>query len=376
MNKKNVTIVLLIILFIAVVFAAYKYYIFSKEYATTDAMFIRSDKITNLSFKRIRGKIEKLYFDVGDYVKKGDVVAEIDPVDYRVKLGQVKKSIEAMERQKKQLAIKKLRINSELKIKEQTARKKIEMLHEKLKSIEFAIAETANNIKQLQRDYNRYKVLYGKNVIAKRDYEIIETKLNTLKDKKQSILHNKNALLKQIDMAKENLKLIKEEFKQVDEMEQGILSLSEQIGALKEKYKDILHSVSYCKLYAPFNGKIGKKYAEEGMNVKSGYPVYSLIDPNKLYVEVLLEETKLKGINVGCKASFKVDSYPDREFQGVVEKIYPASAATYALVPRDISAGEFTKVAQRIVVKIRITEGDKKILIAGMGGEVKIKRKE
>ena len=100
-----------------------------------------------------------------------------------------------------------------------------------------------------------------------------------------------------------------------------------------------------------------------------------MVDINSLYVEVLLEETKLKGVAPGCKAYFNVDSYSDKEFEGVVQKIYPASAATYALVPRDISAGEFTKVAQRILIRVNITNGDKSVLLAGMGGEIKIKRK-
>jgi len=176
-------------------------------------------------------------------------------------------------------------------------------------------------------------------------------------------------------MAKQDLQLIKENFKSVQELAQAILSVSEQIKLFMEKERDAEHSLSYCKISAPFNGKIGKKFVEVGMNVKSGYPVYSLVNTESFYLEVLLEETKLNGIAKGCKAFFIPDAYPNMEYQGIVEKIYPASAATYALVPRDISAGEFTKVAQRIVIKINITSGDKSILISGMGGKIKIKRK-
>ncbi len=57
-----------------------------------------------------------------------------------------------------------------------------------------------------------------------------------------------------------------------------------------------------------------------------------------------------------------------------MEKILPTSAAKFALVPRDISAGEFTKVVQRIPVKVRITKGDVSKLVVGMGGEIEIKR--
>ncbi len=376
MNKKKFAIFILLIFFIILLFVAYKYIKFSKEYATTDAMFIRSDMITNLSFKRIRGKIAKMYVKEGDFVKKGELVAEIDPVDYKIKLEQVNKNIESLKKKKEQAVLKKERIKQELTIKKKQALKKVEMLKEKYKSIKFQISNIDTNISQLKRDYKRYENLYKKNVIPKRDYESIETKLNALKDKKLSFIHEQKALLKQIEIAKYDVGVVGADFKRVNEIEQGIESLTKQIELYISKAEDLKHSISYCKLYAPFTGKIGKKYSEVGMNVKSGYPVYSLVDVDSLYVEVLLEETKLKGVEPGCKAYFTVDSYPDKEFEGIVEKIYPASAATYALVPRDISAGEFTKVAQRILIRVKITGGDKSILLAGMGGEIKIRRKK
>jgi membrane fusion protein (multidrug efflux system) len=109
--------------------------------------------------------------------------------------------------------------------------------------------------------------------------------------------------------------------------------------------------------------------------VNPGMPVYALIDPKDIYILVLLEETKLKGVEVGCPAYIKIDAYPHMKYKGVVKEILPASAAKFALVPRDISAGEFTKVVQRMQVKVKITEGDTSKLVVGMGGEIEIKRK-
>ncbi len=375
MNKKRkIAVVILVIIFIAFIIAAYKYIKFTKEYATTDAVFIRTDRITNVSFKRIKGKIVKMNFKEGDFVKKGDLLAQIDPVDYKIHLNEVLKKIDSLKNRKESLEIKKEKIASQLKIKEHNALKTIEMLKEKVKSLDYKIAEINTNIEQLKKDYNRYKNLYFKKAVSKRSYEEIQTKLNSLINSKKSLVYEKKALLKKIDIAKGDLKLIKKEFLTVKELEKSINEVNDNIKALNEKALDIKNSIKYCNLYAPFDAKIGKKYAEVGMNVKSGQPIYSLVDLNDLYVEVLLEENKLEGVKPGCKAFFKVDAYPDEEFEGEVEKIYPASAATYALVPRDISAGEFTKVAQRIIIRVKITKGDKSILIPGMGGEIRIRR--
>jgi membrane fusion protein (multidrug efflux system) len=376
MSKKKIAILFLSLFFIIFLYAAYKYWKFSEKYATTDAMFIRSDRITNVSFKRIKGKVIKLYYKAGDYVKKGALLAEIDPIDYITNLKALKMRIQSLIEQKSAISIQIDKVRNKLKIKKQSARKKVKMLQEKLMSINYQIAMVNNSLAQAKRDYIRYKNLYKKNAVPRRAYEKIETEFKNLQDKKRSLIFDKKALIQEIGIAKDNVKIVNEEFKNIKQLQKEKASLIKEIAMLNEKKIDILHSIKYCKLYAPFSGSIGKKYVEIGMNIKSGNPVYSMVDKKDLYVEVLLSETKLKGVKPNCKAYFTVDAYKNIEFQGVVTKIYPASAATYALVPRDISAGEFTKVAQRILIRVDITKGDKSLLIPGMGGEIKIERKK
>ena len=374
MNRKNLVILILIIFLVGIGYAFYRYIEFSKKFATTDAMFIRSDRITTLSFKRVQGKIIKLYVKEGDFVKKGQLLAQIDPVDYEISLDEVIFNEKSLENKISQLKIEKNRINLILNTQLLSAQKNIEYLKDKLNEIKAKISEVSVIISQIKRDYNRYKNLYERKAVPKRKYEEIETKLKSYLKKKKALIFEKNSLEKRIEIAKLNLKQIKLNFKKIDEISKQISSLNANLKSLKYKEQDLRNSIRYCNLYAPFSGKIGKKYAEVGMNVKSGYPIYSLVDTNSLYVEVLLEETKLKGVKIGAKAYFHVDAYPKIEFKGIVEKIYPASAATYALVPRDISAGEFTKVAQRIIVRVKITDGPENLLISGMGGEIKIER--
>lgn len=373
-NKKKIALILLVIGLMVFVYFAYNYLVFIKEYATSDAVFIRSDKITNVSFKRVGGKIIKMYKKEGDIVKKGEVIAEIDPIDYRIKYDQVAKKIESLKKKREQLNIQIIKVKDELDLKKNIAEKKINYLDDEIKSLKYSIAELNQNIKQLKRDYKRFKSLYEAKAVSKRKFEDIETNLLALQKKKKSLLSKLEGLKKQKSVAEDELKMVYVEYKNVDELKKSLESLDSEIAATKKQLQDLENLIEYCKLRAPFDGKIGKKFVEEGAIINSGFPVYSVVDTDSLYVEVLLEETKLKGVKPGCEAEFSVDSYPDITFKGEVKEIYPASAATYALVPRDISAGEFTKVAQRIPVRVSIDEGDKSILKVGMGGEIKIKR--
>jgi membrane fusion protein (multidrug efflux system) len=119
---------------------------------------------------------------------------------------------------------------------------------------------------------------------------------------------------------------------------------------------------------------VARRFVSLGDVVAKGQAVFALVDPGDVFAVALLEENKLKGVVAGAKVDLTLDAYPKKHFLGEVQEVMPASAATFSLVPRDISAGEFTKVAQRIPVRIAITEGDLTLLRVGLGGEVEIKR--
>jgi membrane fusion protein (multidrug efflux system) len=180
----------------------------------------------------------------------------------------------------------------------------------------------------------------------------------------------------QLKKALEGIKLARNERKTLKEIKEEIKSLEKQIEALKENATDVKNLIKYTKLISPYTGHIAKKFVSEGEIISSGRPVYSIIPENSLYILVLLEETKLEGIKIGSKAKIYIDAFPDEKYEGEVFEINPATAAKFALVPRDVTAGEFTKVAQRIPVKIKITKGNISILKVGLGGEVEIKREK
>lgn len=134
-------------------------------------------------------------------------------------------------------------------------------------------------------------------------------------------------------------------------------------------------NVEHTRIVAPFDGVIAKKYVEPGDFAAPGLPVLAIYDPNTMHVMVNLEESKVGSIAVGQKTDLYLEAVPGK-LTGEVVRIGEATAAEFALIPRDVSAGEFTRVVQRIPVKISIKDVSKyEGLRPGFSVTVGIKRK-
>ena len=374
MKKRIALIVLLILLLVVLAWGAWmiKHHM---DYAITNAVFVDTEDIVNVGFQRVAGRIVSMSKKEGDWVRKGELLAKLDSKDYELSLKSLERKAEALEKSKEALEVKHSRIKPQSILSVERARARVEEVERSMESVREELEALKAQIEQLRRDRDRFWRLYKKRAVAKHDFEELDTKLKVAERKKKSLERKLDALalsrkiaLKELEMAKEDMKKVKEVEKRIEETEKELLSLRERI-------KEAKLLISYCTLKSPITGRVAKKYKSVGDVVAPGEPIYALVDPRDIFILVLLEETKLKGVEPGCPAKIRIDALPGEEFEGVVESILPTSAAKFALVPRDISAGEFTKVVQRIPVKIRITKGDVDKLVVGMGGEVEIKRR-
>jgi len=372
--KNRIGIAVVVILIIVFSIVAFRWIKHRMEYAVTDAVFVESDSMANLSFYRVKGRIVKLYKKEGDFVKKGEIIGKIDDTDYRLKLQQLRKQIESLKFKQKALKEKLNKTKKQIRIKIDSSVLTKRQIEASIEALKAQLEQVNSQLNLAVKDEERFRDLLKKELIPRRKYDVVKTNLDVLRHKKNYILKKLKELKVGLEKAEEGIKLAKSEEKTIKELENQIKSLSKSIQSLQKKEEDLINLISYTFLKSPYNGYIAKKFVSEGEIISSGRPVYSIIPENSFYILVLLEETKLKGVKVGNKAKIKIDAYPDLKFEGVVEEINPATAAKFALVPRDVTAGEFTKVAQRIPVKIKITEGDISLLKVGLGGEVEIEK--
>jgi membrane fusion protein (multidrug efflux system) len=158
-------------------------------------------------------------------------------------------------------------------------------------------------------------------------------------------------------------------FKRAGELLRSQAITQERFDAAQAEYKDVAAklkqakaqldmanlNVSYTKIVAPSDGTIARKSVEPGQFVAMGQPLFGFVDASERWVTANLKETELDQVRPGKPADIDVDALPHHSFHGEVESISPSTGAVFSLLPPDNSTGNFTKVVQRVPVKIRLT---------------------
>lgn len=164
----------------------------------------------------------------------------------------------------------------------------------------------------------------------------------------------------------------------VDSAEAQFEALTEKLKAADAQVKQSQDNIDDTEIKAPADGRIAKKSIEIGMNVAPGQPIMGFVVGNERWVVANFKETELKGIEPGKHVKVTVDALPGKVFQGVVDSLSPSTGAAFSLLPPDNAVGNFTKVVQRVPVKIALTHisnEDVQGLRAGLSAEVSVKRR-
>ena len=363
-------IILAIIILITVGFGVFMYE--KNKYVSSEAVFVATDSLTNLAFK-IDGKIEKMTKLAGDKVKKGELLAKLQTNILNTKLKEIDYKIKTQNHTINTLKLNKQKLKNELDIRQNIVKNNILEMDKKLNALDFQIKANKVKLEKLKFDKNKFYKLYKSKKISYDKYQTISTEYRYLQNMIFAQKENYKVLKISKNNLLQNLNIIKNNYKQLDVLDEQIKSIKNQIESLKEIKKDIVIKLNDSNLIAPFSGIIAKKFVNKDMVIKKGTFIYSLVNPKDIYIKVLLSEKKLSPVKIGSKAVVTLDALHNK-IDGVVEKIMPVSASTFSLVPRDIASGEFTKLDQRFIVKIKIPY-NKNIRI-GMSGEVKIYKDE
>ncbi len=322
----RVYIPLIVVTIVVIAAAAYWYREYSK-YISTDDAHIDTDNVAVSS--KMLGRITDLYVDEGDTVREGELLAVLDSSDLHA---QKVSALAAIEQGKANL---------------DQVIAKYSFDKENLKILEI-------NLKKAQLDFERAKSQMEGGVITREQFE-----------------HAQNAW----ETAAAQLAAAKS---QLNVSQAAIKSSKTVIQAAKARVEVIETQLNNVKLYAPISGVVARKWLLTGDVVQPGQSVYTVTNPDKLWMAVYLEETKIAGVHYGQESSFTIDAFPDVTFSGKITYIGSNTASQFSLIPPNNASGNFTKVTQRVPLKISIdaTSDGKNVsnyrILAGMSGVVKI----
>ncbi|MGL4486071.1 MAG: HlyD family secretion protein [Yersinia sp. (in: enterobacteria)] len=293
-----------------------------RYFQTTDNAYVQTD-ITNIS-ARVSAVVIKSNIQDNHPVKKGDLLALLDDKEFDVA---VQKAAATLAQSQAALT------NAQASYQMQKS-----AIDEYRSDVNSAVA----SLQYAGQQYRRFQTLKKKNYVsqgdmdnATSDYKVAEAKYN---------------------QAQASLKTQKDKLTvQQSEIEQSRANV-EQAQASLDQAKLTL---SYTRIVAPINGVIGNRSLQVGMMVQAGQSITSIVSGNPPWINANFKETQKARMRKGLPVKVSIDAYPGKTFYAKVDSISPATGATFALLPPDNATGNFTKVVQRVPVKIVFDKPEK-----------------
>ena len=151
-----------------------------------------------------------------------------------------------------------------------------------------------------------------------------------------------------------------------------------QVQTARAQVRVIETQLANTRVTAPLTGVVAQRWVLPGDVVQAGQPIFAIYDLGDLWVTANFEETKIGKIHPGDHVAISVDAYPGRDLEGTVQWIGAAAASQFSLIPPDNASGNFTKVTQRVPVRIALDRpapgaGDPLTLVPGLSVEVSIR---
>ncbi len=328
-RKKKIALAVFAVLGMVGAAVVYFYLDYKAVHITTDDAFVDGHVHTIAS--KIPGTVKGVFVDDNQRVKKGDLLVEIDPVDYDVV---VKETASGLGAEKARL--------TEAEARVEAAKRQLAELRAAVETARANLELQEANLGQAGRDAKRAEALFAAEAYSRERYE----KTKTAYDVAVAQVKAAREQLRQSEITVETQKAVVRQAESAATSQQSAINQrAAQLDAAELNY-------GYTKIYAPTDGYVTKKSVERGNQVQAGQPLMAVTALNDIWVVANYKETELKKIRPSQKVTIKVDTYPERKFSGTVDSIMAGTGSVFSLFPPENATGNFVKVVQRIPVKI------------------------
>ncbi|MGD9838827.1 MAG: HlyD family secretion protein [Afipia sp.] len=324
-------------LFVAVATISWDEWISSARIQTTNDAYVRAE-VSQLS-SRVAGEVKTVA--VRDYqrVKAGDLLVEIDPADYEAQVAQAEASVAGAQAALDNLA------------------NQVELQYATIAQSEAQRASAEAVRVEAQQEYDRQHGLLQSPAFTR---QRLEQATATLAKADADVRASRAVIAAQ----KHQMEVLAGTKKQ---RAADVLAAQAALKAAKLK-------LGYTRIVAPFDGIVGARQVQPGDYVNIGSNLFNVVPLPNVYVIANYKETQLTRVKPGQAVDITIDSFPRQVLRGKVVRISPASGAQFALLPPDNATGNFTKVVQRIPVRIEFDKGQPLLdsLLPGMSAETRI----
>jgi membrane fusion protein (multidrug efflux system) len=318
----------------------YRWWTVTRFIEATDDAYVSAHNTTLAT--KVSGYVSSITVEDNSRVARGDVIATIDDGDYQLAVDQASDRVASA-----QATVD--RIGRQV-IAQQAA---VDQAQAQL-----AAAQAASTLRQLEHDRQQS--------LAQRDFASRQTldQAQSNRDQASAAVRSAQAGLA---AAEANVEVLKA---QQQEAERNRDELRTVLGRAQR-------DLSFTVIRAPVDGVIGNRIVQTGDYVQTGQRLASLVPLDEVYVDANFKETQLARLQPGQKVDITIDALPGRPIEGVVASLSPASGSVFSLLPPDNATGNFTKIVQRLPVRIRVpldvaTQG---LLRPGMSVVVRVNTK-
>ncbi len=317
-HRRPLPLAILGLMVLALAIISTHYYNYAMAHESTDDAFIEAH-IVQISPK-VASLVARVAIDDNQQVKAGDLLVELDPRDFEVKLAQARANLAAAVAQ------------------HDGARSRVEQARAQVAAAEAEATRAAT-------DVQRYERLLQDGAVSRQERD--------------------NAVAKNRAAAANLEAAQKAQQAGADSLRQAAAQIAQLEAAVRQAELDL----SYTKIVAPEAGRITRKSVEPGAYVQVGQTLFSIV-PDRFWVVANFKETQLRHMRPGQPARIKVDAYRDKVFKGHVDSIQAGSGARFSLLPPENATGNYVKVVQRVPVKILIDDPPDPTHVLGPGMSV------
>lgn len=281
---------------------------------------------------KVNGRLAKVLVNEGDSVTAGQVIAVIEQREFQAQVEQAKANLA-----KAQSNLAKLEAGNR---------------PQEITQAQASVSQAQANLDNARKNYERDEILYQQGAISGQQRDASKTAYEVARA--------------QYTSASEQYSLTAEGPRQED-----IQAAKAQVQQAQAALQNAEIQLAETTIKAPVSGVVGLKSVENGEVVAAGQQIFNIVNLSDVWIEANIEETYIGRVKVGQLVNFTIDAYPGKTFTGKVMEVGPASGSQFALLPNENSSANFTKVTQRLPIKIKADETDY-ILKPGMSAVIHI----